>query len=103
MDGTYPHILTYPHTLTHRYVVVTGVTPTPLGEGKSTTTIGLTQALGAHLQHNVFACVRQPSQGPTFGIKGNQLDQECIRLNFVVRIASSTCIYYTLTVLRWLI
>lgn len=49
---------------------MTGVTPTPLGEGKSTTTIGLAQALGAHLNHNVFACVRQPSQGPTFGIKG---------------------------------
>ncbi|XP_043930322.1 C-1-tetrahydrofolate synthase, cytoplasmic [Protopterus annectens] len=53
-----------------RYVVVTGITPTPLGEGKSTTTIGLAQALGAHLRMNVFACVRQPSQGPTFGIKG---------------------------------
>ena len=46
------------------------ITPTPLGEGKSTTTIGLVQALGAHLKLNVFACVRQPSQGPTFGIKG---------------------------------
>lgn len=46
------------------------MTPTPLGEGKSTTTIGLTQAMGAHLRKNVFACVRQPSQGPTFGIKG---------------------------------
>ncbi|CAO2586666.1 C-1-tetrahydrofolate synthase, cytoplasmic, partial [Lemmus lemmus] len=53
-----------------KYVVVTGITPTPLGEGKSTTTIGLVQALGAHLNQNVFACVRQPSQGPTFGIKG---------------------------------
>ncbi|XP_056401257.1 C-1-tetrahydrofolate synthase, cytoplasmic isoform X1 [Hyla sarda] len=53
-----------------KYVVVTGITPTPLGEGKSTTTIGLVQALGAHLNVNVFACVRQPSQGPTFGIKG---------------------------------
>uniref|UniRef100_A0A2K6EGI0 C-1-tetrahydrofolate synthase, cytoplasmic n=1 Tax=Propithecus coquereli TaxID=379532 RepID=A0A2K6EGI0_PROCO len=53
-----------------KYVVVTGITPTPLGEGKSTTTIGLVQALGAHLFQNVFACVRQPSQGPTFGIKG---------------------------------
>lgn len=52
------------------YVVVTGITPTPLGEGKSTTTIGLAQALGAVLKKNVFACVRQPSQGPTFGIKG---------------------------------
>lgn len=46
------------------------ITPTPLGEGKSTTTIGLAQALGAHLGKPAFACVRQPSQGPTFGIKG---------------------------------
>lgn len=53
-----------------KYIVVTGITPTPLGEGKSTTTIGLAQALGAHLHKKVFACVRQPSQGPTFGIKG---------------------------------
>lgn len=53
-----------------KYVVVTGITPTPLGEGKSTTTIGLVQALGAHLKLSAFACVRQPSQGPTFGIKG---------------------------------
>ena len=53
-----------------KYVVVGGITPTPLGEGKSTTTIGLAQALGAHLHKNTFACVRQPSQGPTFGIKG---------------------------------
>lgn len=52
------------------YVVVTGINPTPLGEGKSTTTIGLCQALGAHLGLPTFACVRQPSQGPTFGIKG---------------------------------
>ena len=52
------------------YVVVTGINPTPLGEGKSTTTIGLAQALGAHLQKKVFANIRQPSQGPTFGIKG---------------------------------
>ena len=42
-----------------------------LGEGKSTTTIGLVQGLGSQLKKNVFACVRQPSQGPTFGIKGN--------------------------------
>lgn len=47
-----------------------GITPTPLGEGKSTTTIGLVQALCAHLNRNTFAVVRQPSQGPTFGIKG---------------------------------
>ncbi|CAI2183120.1 4892_t:CDS:10 [Funneliformis geosporum] len=53
-----------------KYIVVTGITPTPLGEGKSTTTIGIAQALGAHLGKLTFACVRQPSQGPTFGIKG---------------------------------
>ncbi|MBZ5501678.1 MAG: formate--tetrahydrofolate ligase [Acidobacteriia bacterium] len=53
-----------------KYVVVTAITPTPLGEGKTTTTVGLSQALGAHLDKKVFTCVRQPSQGPTFGIKG---------------------------------
>lgn len=52
------------------YVVVTGINPTPLGEGKSTSTIGVCQALGAHLGKKVFTCIRQPSQGPTFGIKG---------------------------------
>jgi formyltetrahydrofolate synthetase len=52
------------------YVVVTGINPTPLGEGKSTTTIGLAQALGCHLGKKCFANIRQPSQGPTFGIKG---------------------------------
>lgn len=53
-----------------KYVVVTGINPTPLGEGKSTTTVGLAQSLGAHLNKKVFANLRQPSQGPTFGIKG---------------------------------
>src|SRR6201996_6449254 len=53
-----------------KYIVVTAITPTPLGEGKTTTTVGLSQALGAHLGKNVFTCIRQPSQGPTFGIKG---------------------------------
>lgn len=53
-----------------KYVLVAGITPTPLGEGKSTTTVGLAQALGAHLNRTVFANVRQPSMGPTFGIKG---------------------------------
>ena len=52
------------------YVVVTAITPTPLGEGKTTTTVGLSQALGAYLGKKVFTCVRQPSQGPMFGIKG---------------------------------
>uniref|UniRef100_A0A665WWR6 formate--tetrahydrofolate ligase n=1 Tax=Echeneis naucrates TaxID=173247 RepID=A0A665WWR6_ECHNA len=53
-----------------KYVLVAGITPTPLGEGKSTVTIGLVQALSAHLSLNSFACLRQPSQGPTFGVKG---------------------------------
>jgi methylenetetrahydrofolate dehydrogenase (NADP+)/methenyltetrahydrofolate cyclohydrolase/formyltetrahydrofolate synthetase/formate--tetrahydrofolate ligase len=48
---------------------VTAITPTPLGEGKTTTTIGLVQGLGA-LGHRPIACIRQPSMGPTFGIKG---------------------------------
>lgn len=51
-------------------VVHNRITPTPLGEGKSTTTVGLSQALCAHLGKITFANVRQPSQGPTFGIKG---------------------------------
>ncbi|KAL5253163.1 hypothetical protein ACHWQZ_G013070 [Mnemiopsis leidyi] len=52
------------------YVLVCGITPTPLGEGKSTTTIGLSQSLSAHLNKQTIACIRQPSMGPTFGIKG---------------------------------
>lgn len=53
-----------------KYIDVTAITPTPLGEGKTTTTVGLSQALGAHLNKTVITCIRQPSQGPTFGIKG---------------------------------
>ena len=52
-----------------RYVVVSAVTPTPLGEGKTTTTVGLGQGL-RYLGHNSAVAVRQPSMGPTFGIKG---------------------------------
>ncbi|MBU2610414.1 MAG: formate--tetrahydrofolate ligase, partial [Chloroflexi bacterium] len=53
-----------------KYIDVTAITPTPLGEGKTTTTVGVCQALGAHLGKNVITVIRQPSQGPTFGIKG---------------------------------
>jgi formyltetrahydrofolate synthetase len=53
-----------------KYIDVTAITPTPLGEGKTTTTVGLSQALGAELGKRVITCIRQPSQGPTFGIKG---------------------------------
>lgn len=52
-----------------KYVDVTAITPTPLGEGKTTTTVGLVQGLG-QLGHKSIACIRQPSMGPTFGIKG---------------------------------
>ena len=52
-----------------KYIDVTAITPTPLGEGKTTTAIGLVQGLGL-LGHNAIACIRQPSMGPTFGIKG---------------------------------
>ena len=54
---------------TGRLVVVTGITPTPLGEGKTVTTIGLTQGLGK-LGERVVECLREPSMGPMFGIKG---------------------------------
>jgi formyltetrahydrofolate synthetase len=53
-----------------KYVDVTAITPTPLGEGKTTVTVGLAQGLGAALMKRTVACIRQPSQGPTFGIKG---------------------------------
>ncbi|HEV8372113.1 MAG TPA: formate--tetrahydrofolate ligase [Actinomycetota bacterium] len=52
-----------------KYVVVTAVTPTPLGEGKTTTTIGLGQAF-AHIGKRGVIAIRQASMGPTFGIKG---------------------------------
>jgi formate--tetrahydrofolate ligase len=52
-----------------KYIDVTAITPTPLGEGKSTTTVGLGQAM-KHVGKRSVIAVRQPSQGPTFGIKG---------------------------------
>ncbi len=54
---------------TAKYVVVTAITPTPLGEGKTTTTVGLGQAM-KHVGKNAVISLRQPSMGPTFGIKG---------------------------------
>ncbi len=52
-----------------RYVVVTAITPTPLGEGKTTTTVGLVQGLN-RIGHRAAVSIRQPSLGPVFGIKG---------------------------------
>ncbi len=52
-----------------KYVMVTAVTPTPLGEGKTTTTVGLGQGM-RHVGRQATVAIRQPSMGPTFGIKG---------------------------------
>jgi methylenetetrahydrofolate dehydrogenase (NADP+)/methenyltetrahydrofolate cyclohydrolase/formyltetrahydrofolate synthetase/formate--tetrahydrofolate ligase len=59
----------FAHRPQGKYVDVTAITPTPLGEGKTTTTVGLTQGLG-RIGKKVACCIRQPSMGPTFGIKG---------------------------------
>ena len=66
-----------------KYVNVTAITPTPLGEGKSTTTIGLVQGLG-RLGKKASAAVRQPSGGPTMGVKGSAAGggrSQCIPLS----------------------
>ncbi len=66
-----------------KYVEVTAVTPTPLGEGKSTTTMGLVQGLGA-LGKRAMGAIRQPSGGPTFNIKGSAAGgglSQCIPLS----------------------
>jgi formate--tetrahydrofolate ligase len=55
---------------TAKYIDVTAITPTPLGEGKTTTTIGLIEGLGK-LGQRVCGAIRQPSSGPTFNIKGS--------------------------------
>ena len=52
-----------------KLILVTAITPTPLGEGKSTTTIGLTDAMNL-IGKNTIACLREPSLGPVFGVKG---------------------------------
>ena len=54
---------------TGRLVLVTGINPTPAGEGKSTVTVGVTQAL-RKLGHKALLCIREPSLGPVFGVKG---------------------------------
>ena len=52
-----------------KLIYVTAITPTPAGEGKTTTAVGVTQALGK-INKNVIVCLREPSLGPTFGVKG---------------------------------
>ena len=56
-------------TVNGKLIVVTGITPTPAGEGKTTTAVGLAQGMGL-LGKNVVATLREPSLGPIFGIKG---------------------------------
>lgn len=52
-----------------KLILVSSITPTPFGEGKTVTTLGLSQGLN-HLGHTAIACIRQPSLGPVFGVKG---------------------------------
>lgn len=59
-----------------KYINVTAITPTPLGEGKTTTTIGLGMALN-RIGENAIVAIRQPSMGPTFGIKGGAAGGGC--------------------------
>ena len=65
--------LDFLHTVKNRrngkYIIVSAITPTPLGEGKTVTSIGLSMALNK-LGRKSIACLRQPSMGPVFGIKG---------------------------------
>jgi len=50
-------------------ILVTGMTPTPMGEGKTVTTVGLSQAFN-HIGEDALAAIREPSLGPVFGVKG---------------------------------
>ena len=72
-----------------KYVDVTAITPTPLGEGKTTTSMGLIQGLGK-IGKNVVGAIRQPSGGPTFNIKGSAAGgglSQCIPLTeFSIRL-----------------
>ena len=64
-----PQKLTTSKKTHSKLILVTAMSPTPAGEGKTTTTIGLADAL-SHLNQNAIICVREPSLGPVFGMKG---------------------------------
>ena len=66
-----------------KYVVVSAITPTPLGEGKTTTTVGLGQAF-QHTGRSATIAIRQPSMGPTFGIKGGAAGTESLGYGRVI-------------------
>lgn len=59
----------YAANRTGKLILMTAISPTPAGEGKTTTTVGLTDALN-RLGHSTIACLREPSMGPVFGMKG---------------------------------
>lgn len=75
------------HRPTAKYIDVTAITPTPLGEGKTTTTIGLTQALG-YLGYKAMAAIRQPSMGPTSASRGGRQAGDTAKSS---RCRTSTC------------
>lgn len=76
VDAAAVHARLGPQARRGRYIDVTAITPTPLGEGKTTTTIGLVQGLG-RLGQRVIGAIRQPSGGPTFNIKGSAAGGGC--------------------------
>ena len=84
-------------------VVVAGITPTPLGEGKSTTTVGVCQAMGAYLGRKVVTCIRQPSQGPTFGIKGGAAGGGYSQVPFLFTLPVTMCIFTGNAEQHWLL
>ena len=77
-----------------KLVLVTAITPTPAGEGKSTTTIGLVQALNK-IGKNAIAALREPSLGPVFGIKGGAAGGGFVLLNSLVYVCLSLLIRAT--------
>ena len=62
-----------------KLILVTALSPTPAGEGKTTTTVGLGDALNA-LNKNTMICLREPSLGPVFGIKGGAAEEVILKL-----------------------
>ncbi len=84
-------------TPTAKYIDVTAITPTPLGEGKTTTAIGLIEGLGK-LGKRVVGAIRQPSGGPTFNIKGSAAGgglAQCIPLTpFSIRLTGGHRLYH---------
>lgn len=87
----------YTRTPKGKLILVTAISPTPAGEGKTTTTVGLTDGLNK-LGHHTIACLREPSMGPVFGMKGGAagggyaqvVPMEDINLNFTGDMAALT-------------